>query len=288
MPKIIPDLSRYDADGDAGAYPDGVILNIEDPHMANKAEIAHRAGAPVLLYSWVYPGDQGQSASRAQAAEELLAADGIPVAGHALFLDYEQAGVQASDLQNGLRVGDSRGMKPAIYTYAYLVATVADLLPGRFLWLAYYPGANDGTYPSGQEGLAHQWGASLWQFTSSGGQRDLSAVLDEAAWSQLIGGTQPRPPTPPVTPKETDMIHVQLGDVWHMLYVNQNTLYTRMEGPNGLTDPVALSDQCASGTPQLELWPTIYGPIVNVASRQHGKVVRASAPTIVGWVAAVV
>lgn len=183
MTIIGADLSRYDPLDAARQYP-FVILNVEDPGMADKARFAHAAGVRIQLYSWVYPGDQGHSLTRSYAAEELLAAEGIHVDHH--WLDYEQSGCMPQDLRNaGARV-DARWAPVGTYTYLYLLPSVRDALVGP-LWLAYYP-TDSGAYWPAQSDAARGNGAVMHQFTSTGGTRDLNAVLDEDWFHSLSQG----------------------------------------------------------------------------------------------------
>lgn len=192
VPIIVADLSKYDPDDVADDYA-GVILNVEDPNLRHKAQIAHDAGVPILVYSWVYPNDAGHSATRAEAAVELLAADGIHATGFA-FHDYEQNGVTVADLEAGLNLADQKGLATGTYTYLSLLNEqpgLADLVrrtqATHPLWIAYYP-SSDGHYAASMSDTAHLWGAVLHQFTSTNGTRDLSVVLDEGWWTSVAGG----------------------------------------------------------------------------------------------------
>jgi hypothetical protein len=175
----IADLSRYDPLTAVDAY-DGVILNIEDPGFAAKRDRAVAKGIPWGTYSWVYPG---RGANAAQAAHDA----GVGPLG--AWLDYEQVGVGPDDLTAALARGDELGLKLGVYTYLYILPSVAGRFDGHPLWLAYYPGQNDGSYRANFSDDARARGAVLHQFTSSNGTRDLSVVVDEPAWSAWTGST---------------------------------------------------------------------------------------------------
>lgn len=174
----IADLSKYDPDNAVDNYPDGVILNIEDPGFATKRDRAIAKGIPWGTYSWVYPGQGAAAAQRAHDA-------GYGALG--AWLDYEQEGVSPSDLQQALAHGDELGVKLGVYTYLYIWPTVSNVVGNHPVWMAYYPGANDGTYQSPYSDDARAAGALLHQFTSSNGTRDLSVVLDNNRWSAWTG-----------------------------------------------------------------------------------------------------
>jgi len=174
----IADLSRYDPLEAVDSYPDGVILNVEDPGFGAKRDRANSRGVPWGTYSWVYPGQGPQAAQRAADA-------GVGPLG--AWLDYEQQGVSPSDLQQALARGEQLGIRIGVYTYLYILDSVAGVLGEHPLWLAYYPGGD--TWQPSYSDTARARGALLHQFTSSNGDRDLSVVLDPARWSAWIGST---------------------------------------------------------------------------------------------------
>ena len=206
MTIIGADLSKYDPNEAAGEYP-FVILNVEDPQMAVKADIAHAAGATIELYSWVYAGDNGYSVTRSYAAEELLSFDGIRVAHH--WLDYEEAGCAPRDLQAASLRVDRAHSPVGTYTYLSVLSSVEAVLVGP-LWLAYYPeGYNVVDYYPGMSQAARNLGAVMHQWTSVAPPdgRDLNAVVDEA-WHASLGGStsMPAPTGPEDHGKEADMV----------------------------------------------------------------------------------
>lgn len=200
----IADLSRYDALEAVDLY-DGVILNIEDPGFTAKRDRAIAKGIPWGTYSWVYPGGGAAAADRAYQAASA------PPLG--VWLDYEQTGVTPQDLTNALNRGDQLGLKLGVYTYLYIIDSVSNRVGNHPLWLAYYPNANDGTYPTGRDGDARRYGALLWQYTSSNGTRDLSRVLDDTRWTAWTGGTAPAPAPAPSSNKETEMVIYENVDI---------------------------------------------------------------------------
>lgn len=199
------DISRYDSTSpaDTSAVDEQraqfVILNIEDPGCANKAHRAHEIGKLWALYSWLYPGRGAESAHRLQAMVDLLVLDGLPVPPKGGFLDFEENGVSAADLTAGRLAAATLPTPIGPYTYLYLLRSEPGLFEewwkwsGR--WIAYYPGANDGSYPADQIGDAEAWGAMLWQFSSSNGTRDRDVVVDETEWAAwgTPGQTVPAP-----------------------------------------------------------------------------------------------
>jgi hypothetical protein len=192
------DLSRYDTVGDV--QPAFDLLNVEDPGCSQKAHRAHALGITWGLYSWVYPNDQGHSATRSKAMGDLLELDGTgqPPAGH--WLDYEQTGVTPQDLVNAFAHGVEH---LGVYTYLYIIASVKETIGSRPLWLAYYPGNNDGQYPAGSIGDAQRWGAKLWQYSSTNGNLDRDVVVDEAWWAGWVHGN----PKPVPVPRDEDSMY---------------------------------------------------------------------------------
>lgn len=187
MPIHGVDVSRYQG-LEALEGQSFVIVNVEDPTLADKVAHAKQLGIPWGLYTWVYPGNGRADMAR---AADRAAALGDPPLGY--WLDYEEAGVAPGDLSAALDHADERGIlgRTGVYTYLYQIASVADALRGRPLWLAYYPGNNDGSFPARQDGDARTWGAVLWQYTSGANAPvglDRNVVIDETWYSQWIGG----------------------------------------------------------------------------------------------------
>lgn len=219
MTIILADLSKYDPDEVADDYA-GVILNIEDPGLLNKAEIAHSAGKVIFLYSWVYAGDNGHSLSRGYAAEDLLSFHGIPVTGHLTWLDYEEAGVSINDLRNVQQWVQPERI-PAVYTYLYMLNAqpgLRDVIAEiGVLWIAYYPGGAE--YGDWMSETARRNGAVMHQYTSSDGHRDLNAVLDEGWYYGLIN-SHPAPSGPEDHRREVDMV------IYHNVEVKDSDVNT--------------------------------------------------------------
>ena len=96
MPIHGVDVSRYQGleslDGQSF-----VIVNVEDPGLADKIAHAKQLGIPWGLYTWVYPGSGRADMARAAAQVSAL---GDPPLG--FWLDYEQAGVTPNDLTDAL------------------------------------------------------------------------------------------------------------------------------------------------------------------------------------------
>jgi hypothetical protein len=187
MPIHGVDVSRYQGleslDGQSF-----VIVNVEDPGLLDKVAHAKQIGIPWGLYTWVYPGSGRTDMARAAAQ---VATVGDPPLG--FWLDYEQAGVTPTDLGDALDHADEQGIlgRTGVYTYLATVDDVAGHLRDRPLWLAYYPGNNDGSFPATQDGDAHNWNAVLWQYTSGANAPvglDRNVVIDEAWYSQWLGG----------------------------------------------------------------------------------------------------
>ena len=186
MPIFGVDISRYQ-DAEAMDGYDFVIVNVEDPTLAGKIERAKNLGIPWGLYTWIYPGGRNDMA-RAKVQADIL---GDPPVGY--WLDYEQAGVSPADLDAALDTAAELGIfdRTGVYTYLYQVATVADRLRGRPLWLAYYPGNNDGRYLADRDGDARAHGAVLWQYTSGANAPvglDENVVINEAWYQAWIEG----------------------------------------------------------------------------------------------------
>lgn len=224
------DLSRFDSDypGDVRAVEDPWaefdIFNIDDPECSIKVRRAHEIGKDWGLYGWVNPGDSGTATSRLQAMADLLELDGLSQPQKGLWLDYEEEGVGPDNLAANLAPSRQAVVKTELgaYTYLYLIQRQPELLTimriaGVRLWLAFYPGNNDGSFPAWAIGDAQNVPvngersgvtALLWQFSSSGGQRDRNVVVDEAAW-RTFGGA----PAPAATREDDDMGAIKLATV---------------------------------------------------------------------------
>lgn len=194
----IADLSRYDPLEAVDLY-DGVILNVEDPGFAAKRDRAIEKNIPWGTYIWVYPG---QGANAGQKAHD------IPTGSLGAWLDFEQAGATAADLRAALARADQLGTKIGVYTYLYILNGVSSEIGNHPLWLAYYPGYNDGSYQDWYSNDAKNAGALLHQYTSSNGTRDLSRVLDDTRWNNWVGDAPASTPAPKPIPTEEAMIVV--------------------------------------------------------------------------------
>lgn len=218
----IADLSRYDPLEAVDLY-DGVILNVEDPGFAQKRDRAIATGKPWGTYIWVYPG---QGAAAGQKAHD------VGTGSLGAWLDFEQAGATAGDLRGALDRADSLGAKIGVYTYLYILNSVAGELGNHPLWLAYYPGNNDGSYQDWYSNDARARGAILHQYTSSNGTRDLSHVIDDARWTQWTGEAaspgQP-PAAPDAAPKDDEMILIS-EDGGGFFHFEKNALFLTVPG----------------------------------------------------------
>lgn len=297
MTIIGADLSRYDDNSAADDYA-FVILNVEDPGMADKAELAHAAGVPVWLYSWVYPGDNGYSITRAYAAEDLLAFRGVPVAGHLSWLDHEEAGVTPQDLRNAAarRVP---GRLTGVYSYLAMLnqyggpnGELAQVIRDNFdaLWIAYYPEGNDGHYPASSDGPAREYGAKVWQFTSTNGSRDLNVILDEEWYASIIGGTGASEPEASTKEPEggDNMLFVTNKDGKTAVFIRQGReLWVRGFDGGAPQEPALLTDKCAPHNFDLELTEGFGLQVVWAVADEPGKLIRCN-PTDFGPIAEVV
>lgn len=276
MTIIGADLSKYDPNEAAGEYP-FVILNVEDPEMAVKADIAHAAGVLIMLYSWVYADDRGYSVSRSYAAEELLALDGIHVAHH--WLDYEEKGCTPQDLQAAsLRVKPE--MAPVgTYTYLAVLPTVRHVIVGP-LWLAYYPaGYNTVPYDESMSNTARNEGAVIHQWTSVAPPdgRDLNAILAER-WYLSLGTVAPASPPEPEMPEGGDnMLFVTNKDGKTAVFIRQGReLWVRGFDAGKVLEPVLLTNKCAPHNFDLELQEGFGLQVVWAVADEAGKLVKVS------------
>lgn len=189
----ISDQSKYDGDTIV-ENADGYWINCQDPNFGSKCRRVIELEKPWGPYGWVDPGDGGGSMQR---LADSIGANSLPAPPMGYALDYEEDGVSQTDLVNALDRAETLHVfdRTMVYTYLYIVGSIANVMRGRPLWLAYYPGNNDGSYDASYSTAARNWGALLHQFTSrvDGNHGDMSEVLDAAAWSAWIGGTTPAP-----------------------------------------------------------------------------------------------
>ncbi len=210
------DLSRYDSAflSDVSAVDDPrvtfCILNCDDPGVAYKAHRANELRKPWGLYTWLYAGRGADSVTRGQAVADLLELDGLPQPPLGIWIDYEDNGVSPGDAWAAYGQRSVVKTRLGFYTYLYelngqdgLRAVWDAFQPGT--WLAYYPGNNDGSYPSWAINDAVVNNALLWQYTSSNGTRDRDTVVDEAAWLRWFKHPTPEPPPAPAIGGEMDM-----------------------------------------------------------------------------------
>jgi hypothetical protein len=205
------DISKFQEPSamDGAAF---VILNVEDPGVEDKVARAHTNGIVWGLYSWVYPHQGSEATTRALGAAELfeIAGYGAPPAG--FWLDYEHNGVTVADLEDALAISTERF---GVYAYLDMLQHdpgISDAARnhGKPLWIAYYPGADDGGYPADQIQDAFDRHAVLWQYTSTHNTLDRDVVLDEDWWSSwIIGGSG----GDDVTPEQDKVLHKILANL---------------------------------------------------------------------------
>ncbi|HXJ69621.1 MAG TPA: hypothetical protein VNM39_11995 [Verrucomicrobiae bacterium] len=284
----LDDLSRYDGGAEAvdRAGCDGVILNVEDPGILDKALRARDENKPVLVYTWVYPGGGVAAVDRAIDKAATLTGYGVDILDYAF--DYEQNGVQPQDLRDAIGYGRQHGLPMLAYTYLFeLGAELKQVFidTGVPLWIAFYPGSNDGSYPAWAEQDARATGAVLWQYTSSNGTRDRSIILS-AAWFESLTGTQPIPSTPvqeqPLVMDITTITNAQGHSL--TFWTEGHDLYVR-GWVSGNPGPVArLSDQASGGD---LLLTDFMGQTVGLTPAIGGKLIQIT-PTAFGPHAAVI
>lgn len=192
------DTSKYQPLGsyDPGAFE---IVNVEEPDGNGgdfTATIARnvRDGRPWGVYLWVHPGRAVNVGGAVASVRGLGHGDGAL----GYWLDYEESGVEQWQIDDAYAQADALAIRCGLYTYLYQLPGVATR--SRPLWLAYYPGNNDGTYPEGQDGAARSAGAVMWQFTSGANAPvglDRNVVLDEQWYSEWTGGVLHGGPAPP-------------------------------------------------------------------------------------------
>src|SRR5262245_10587338 len=120
------------------------LVNCEEPDggggdFSDTIRTRAAQGIPVGGYLWVHPG---QRVDVARAHQRFVNVGVVPTAGY--WLDDEEGGVAQWQVDDAVAQADALGVPMHLYTYLYLLPTVDTR--GRRLWLAYYPGANDGSY----------------------------------------------------------------------------------------------------------------------------------------------
>ncbi len=254
MAYILADISDYDPDYAADDYSAGVIINAEARSLGEKARIAHEAGVPIHIYSWVYAGDNGYSVTRSYAVADLLALNGVPVVHH--WLDYEEAGCTPRDLQAAAVRVDPNREPVGTYTYLSVLPSVRGVLVGP-LWLAYYPeGYVYVDYYPGMSQTARNEGAVMHQFTSVAPPdgRDLSAVVDEVWYASLGSVVTPPAPEPEIPEGGDNMLFVTNAEGKTAVFIRTGTkLYIRGATQGGFGPAALLSDQCDPANFDLEL-----------------------------------
>ncbi len=223
MPIFGTDTSRYQP---LGAYDPGAfeIINGQEPDGAGgdfTATLQRNVadGRPQGVYIWGYPNG-------GYAVEEVVARTRGVLGGDlalGYWLDHEEAGISQAHIDAALGVADALGVRMGIYTYLNVLPTVN--LRGRDLWLAYYPGNNDGTYEPHYSDRARAEGAVIHQFTSSANADvglDRNVILDEAWYAALVGGVLPSGPAPVgddvilrATSDSTVNPDVKAGSTWY-------------------------------------------------------------------------
>jgi hypothetical protein len=174
---------------------DFVILNVEDPGFADKARHAHDLGIPWDVYKWIYPPgatddqhrplrDAGDGAASFSIAKALV--DRLNLSGRepGYWGDYEQPGVLPNQVRAWFAAADAAGVKVGWYTGLSLLDTEGNHAPDRPLWIAYYPGRNDGSYEPAMSSDARTRGARIHQFSSTNNTLDVNIVLDTRWWDQ--------------------------------------------------------------------------------------------------------
>lgn len=271
----LDDLSKFDGGAESVDRPgvDGVILNVEDPGILDKALRARDEAKPVLVYTWVYPAGGRAAVDRAIDVAATLTGHGVDVLDYAF--DYEQDGVVPQDLRDAIGYGRQHGLPMLAYTFLFeLDAALKQVLTdtGVPLWLAFYPGGNDGSYPGWAEQQARDTGAVLWQYTSSNGVRDRSIVLDPA-WFQSLTGN---PPTPS-TPVQEQSLVMDITTVTNpngnafTFWTEGHHLYVRGWEAGVPGAPIMLSDQAAGGD---LLLANFLGQTVGLTPAIGGKLIR--------------
>lgn len=243
------DISDYQPD-EALVGRDFVIINVQARSLLAKVELAHSLGLRWSLYSWVYPNDNGHALTRANGALELLAFHGLtPSFPVQAWFDQEEAGTTAQDLERNLYNAVAQGIAHGVYTYLYYLPNVRWVIDAYQspLWLAYYPGNNDGSYWPEMSDTARQQGAVMHQFTSTNGTLDVNVVLDEAWYHAGVTPPGPSPgpaPAPSPKPKDEDML---VGDSDGTAYVPNGAFVIGAAGVRYVGDTAELAAWEASG-----------------------------------------
>lgn len=175
--------------------PQFVIINVRDPGLGDKARECIRRGTPWAIYTWAFPGANQRDNLRWSALTVENA--GLDWRSIRYWIDYEDSGVSAQQIVTFYDAAAELGVEAGLYTYLFLMPSIPDAVVAmRPLWLAYYPGANNGVYPANQDGAARQRGAVLWQFSSNATNPpglDENAVMDEAWFANEWAGGAPPP-----------------------------------------------------------------------------------------------
>lgn len=194
-------VNGEEPDGNGGDFTATINRNIHD-------------GRPWGVYSWVYPRFSTVT-SVIERVRWLWGYD--PPLGY--WLDYEDDATPES-LEREILTCFHLGIRPGVYTYLYRLPEVETIIRhyDLDLWLAYYPGWNDGTYHPEWSDDARQAGAVIHQYTSRGMYPiglDVNVVLDEGwFWNMLnVQFPNPSPPEPQLPPPppfipEDDMPYV--------------------------------------------------------------------------------
>jgi hypothetical protein len=200
---FVDDISRYDGGLDAltADRADAFLFNVEDPQVVDKVNRTRLdLGKDWGLYGWEYPTPGSSAIPLMHDVADRVGQ--IPT--KAGWVDYEQNGVSPADGWAAHDAAAGLGFPCGFYTYLYMLNSqdgLADVWHAFDLrWIAYYPGNNSGAYPASEIGSAQYMDSTLWQFTSSGGTRDRSVVVDDSRWAAL-GGT----PIAAPQPQEDDM-----------------------------------------------------------------------------------
>ncbi len=206
------DISSYQGAGipdnkHGRGAPQHVIINVRDPGMGDKARECIRRGTPWAIYTWAFPGANQRDNLRWSAM--TVESAGLDWRACWYWIDYEDGGVDPQQIVAFHAAADELGVRSGLYTYLFLMPSIPEHVKTmRPLWLAYYPGANNGVYPADQDGAARRAGAVLWQFSSNGTNPpglDENAVMDEAWFATWAGGT------PPDTIQEDEDMYVGWG-----------------------------------------------------------------------------
>jgi hypothetical protein len=174
---------------------DFVILNVEDPGFADKARHARDLGIPWDIYKWIYPPgatdnqgrprrDAGNGGASFAIAKALVDQLNLPGRAPGYWGDYEEQGVLAGQVREWFAAADAAGVKAGWYTGLNVLDTEGNHAPDRPLWLAYYPGNDDGSYQSSMSDDARVRGARIHQFSSTHNTLDINVVLDTSWWDR--------------------------------------------------------------------------------------------------------